>query len=188
MEVEEFIEFDYRTMLCDVDVSDMTGWNTFIIREKIADNKFPKPLNPGCRNLYWEQSRVYARYEQSIYSRPGELERDAIEAHNDVYESVREEALTSARAQAREQIARPDNDKIQSNATDLVERLIVRDVQNGITDTEVLDQLRDEYLEQAVSELSELAEEDFETAVEECVQLIVEFKARQAALGQAGTL
>lgn len=87
------IDFDDRTMYCEADVSEMTGWNAQLIEQQVRSGAFPKPMNGNLRAPVWSRSTVDAHYLNMIHSLPDALELEKIERHRDIYNQTYQEML-----------------------------------------------------------------------------------------------
>ncbi|MBJ7536034.1 hypothetical protein JDN40_18145 [Rhodomicrobium vannielii ATCC 17100] len=87
-------DFDHRTMYCEADITDMTGWNAQIIAAEIKDKKFPAPLNKNTRSPIWSQVEVDIHYASMIAQCPTDEEAEKIVRYRDLYDEAYREALS----------------------------------------------------------------------------------------------
>lgn len=87
------LDFDHRTMYCEADISDMTGWSCCRIAGQVDRGEFPKPLNSDSRSPVWSRAWVDLHYMSMINSQPSASERENIEEHRDIYDDAYQEAL-----------------------------------------------------------------------------------------------
>lgn len=175
-------EFDYRTMLCDADVSEMTGWTTSIIRERVEAQKFPQPLNPTAISLWWNMAAVEMWYIEALYSRPTAEEQRKISRDCDLYQSVYESELETAHQDAREQLSGFMEEAIRREAEEQVEAWLAEDIANGVTCPNELHDLWQDHMHDALMDARHDIESEFEQDLAERTELIARWKARQAVL------
>lgn len=115
-DIEE--DFDHRTMYCEADITDMTGWNAQTIEAEIKAGRFPGPLNKNIRAPVWSRIKVDMHYAVMIAQPPNNEEAERIERYRDQYEGSLPGSLSPSksnrpRCQSRPLKTRPARQRIR---------------------------------------------------------------------------
>jgi hypothetical protein len=159
-------DFDHRTMYCEADITDMTGWNFQIIEAEIKAGRFPGPLNKNTRAPVWSRVKVDIHYAGMIAQPPNNEEAERIERYRDQYEEAYREALAIEKQSPTLSIQ-----ILQNQARAVADQMVDRMRKSGAAEEDIAEAW-EHYFEEALSEAEE-GHEDF-------IEMSARWKARQA--------
>lgn len=176
-DIEE--DFDHRTMYCEADISDMTGWNAQTIEAEIKAGRFPGPLNRNTRAPGWSRIKVDIHYAIMIAQSPSNEEAERIERYCDQYEEAYREALAIEKQSPTLSIQILQN-QARAIADQMVDRMKKCDAEE-----EHIEEAWEHYFEEALSEAEQEHEDFIEISARPAKHYAGLLNRRKFAMGQS---